>query len=275
VSSVGERVCRRRAFNRLLLSRLFQFPGGLLANRLGFWLRALQLLLRAFERLVRALQILLRSLTLDVRLSQILLRALMIGMSALQVMVGLLPIGLRALEFFLGAIALGVRTLQLVVRHLSIRLRPLRVRLRALHVGLRALQLGLRALAFGLRAFEIRLHASALGGHGVFQFTARLRGGLRGAVFGLCSRPCHGFGCGALQFGAGRGHFRLETRAPLGVDVVELWRPALFGICLGPLPRFLHCLIVWIGEVPELRLELGLQLRPDAVNDAANRLLGH
>ena len=44
---------------------------------------------------------------------------------------------------------------------------------------------------------------------------------------------------------------------------------------VGALTCFLQRLLVRIGEVPELRLELGLQLRPDAVNDAANLFLGH
>jgi hypothetical protein len=233
------------------------------------------LLLSAFERLVRVLEILLRALTFAVCSLQILLRALMVGVGALQVVLDLLALGLRPLEFFLGPLAFRVRTLQLVVRRLPIHVCALAVRLCAFDVGLRSLELGLRALAFRVRTFEIRLRASALRHHGFVDFPARLRCRLRCCVLGFRSRPRDRFGQGALHFRASRAHFGLEPRPPLCVDVVELCGPALFRICVGALTCFLQRLVVRIGEVAELRLEFGLQLRPDAVNHAANRFLGH
>jgi hypothetical protein len=59
------------------------------------------------------------------------------------------------------------------------------------------------------------------------------------------------------------------------MNIIELRRPALLCLRLSPLTRFLHRLLVRLREISKVRIELGLQLGPDAVNDAANLFLGH
>jgi hypothetical protein len=59
------------------------------------------------------------------------------------------------------------------------------------------------------------------------------------------------------------------------VNRVQLRGPALLGIRLGALTRFLERLLVALGQTAEMGVELGLQFGPNGVNHPAELFLGH
>jgi hypothetical protein len=184
-------------------------------------------------------------------------------------------IPLHPLVAGLEARSLAVRALQIRLDAFAIRLRALTVGLDSLQFGVRAFEVGMRTFAFRLRPFEVGLRPCPLGGDGFLQLTASLGRQFSRRLLGLLPDP-QGLGDqGALDVGPGGCDFGLQTGVPLPAHVREFRRPPLFGVDLGETPRLDHRLFVGLGEPSEMRLELGVQARANAVDDGAKLILGH
>jgi len=168
----------------------------------------------------------------------------------------------------LSGTVLGLQAAEIGLRALPVGLSPF-------HFRVRAFEVCLRPFAFSLRTFEICLRPRPLGRDRFVQLTAGLKGQFGSRLLGFLP-DAQGLGDHrALDIGAGRREFGLEARGPLPADLLELRRPALFGVRLGVPPRFPHCQFVGLGEPPQMGLELSVQTRANVVDDGTERILGH
>ncbi len=248
---------------QLFLTTLKRRPGDLefLECVLAFCLGAWQFFVAALEGRLRTLELVVR---------------------ACKVLLGARQVSLRGYDVRLHALELGLDTRHLTVRPLQLGLDAFAIRLRALPVGLgpfhfrvRTFEIRLRPFPFSLRTFKIGLRPRPLGGDRFLQLTARLTGQFGGRLLGLLA-DAQGLGDHrALDIGAGRGDFGLEPRDPLTADLLELGRPAPFGVSLGVPPRLYHCLFVGLRKPSQMSLELGVQTRSNVVDDSTKRILGH
>jgi hypothetical protein len=145
----------------------------------------------------------------------------------------------------------------------------------AFEIRLGTLQIDLRTLTFRVGAFEIRLGPRAFGCDRFFEFTPRLRRGLRGRLLCLSARPCNRLGKPALDFRTRRGNFGGKARIPLRVNGVQFRGPPLLRVGVGALPGFVQCLFMTLREMAQVSVELGLEFGADGVDDTANVFFGH
>jgi hypothetical protein len=209
------------------------------------------------------------------RTLEFVVRASKIFLGARQVRLRGYGVRLHALELGLDARNLTVSPLQLALHPFAIRLRALPVGLSPFHVRVRAFEVCLRPFAFSLSTFEICLRPRPLGGDRFVQLTARLKRQFGGRLLGFLPDAQGLRDHRALDIRAGRRDFGLEARGPLPADLLELRRPALFGVSLGVPPRFHHRQFVGLREAPQMGLELSVQTRPNVVDDGTKRILGH
>ena len=235
---------------------------------LEFVVCVLSLVLGALEFFLAALNGGLRMLELIVRASKIFLRTCQVRLRGGDV-------GLHPLEVGLDPRNLTVRPLQIGLHAFAIRLRALPVGLSTFQFRVRAFEVCLRAFPLSLRALKVRLRPRPLGHDRFVQLTARLRGQFGGRLLGLLS-DAQGLGDHrALDIGAGGRDFGLEARGPLHADLLELCRPTLFGVSLGVPPRLNDRLFMCLREPSEMRLQLSVQTRANAVDDGTKLILGH